>query len=201
MTRSPTLASDRVALQANVDEQEQSLTEEEEEIDGLRSDIENLNGQVTELTDRVNELQTDLDATLAAKAQAEEQLQATESALAELQQQVDGAQEQLRALLPEDVLAQLTAEQAVEPVAAEGEPVAAEGEPCAEGELRLKANLWRLKASQHKLPRRSKVSRLRSPARQRFLAWLRSQQGSRLSSSKAGKSPRSWTRRPLRLRP
>ena len=44
------LASDRVALQANVDEQEQSLTEEEEEIDGLRSDIENLNGQVTELT-------------------------------------------------------------------------------------------------------------------------------------------------------
>lgn len=129
------LTSQKLALEANVDEQSQSLAEAEEEIDGLHSDIENLNGQLAELTNRVNEQQIDLDTALSAKAQVEEQLQAREEELAGLKQQVDAARERLRAMLPEDVLARLAAKLQAEtasPAEAAADGAADEGQQAQE---------------------------------------------------------------------
>jgi chromosome segregation ATPase len=124
-----TLTSDKMALEANVGEQEQALTEAEEEIDGLRSDIENLNGQLGELSNRVAELQADLDNSLAGKADVEARLQASTDELAALKQEVGSAKEQLRSLLPGDVITRLVAQaQAEAAPAAEGDVVAAVAE-------------------------------------------------------------------------
>jgi predicted nucleic acid-binding Zn-ribbon protein len=129
-----TLTSDKMALEANVGEQEQALTEAEEEIDGLRSDIENLNGQLGELSNRVAELQADLDNSLAGKADVEARLQASTDELAALKQEVGSAKEQLRSLLPGDVITRLVAQARAEaaPAPEGGEAAADPGEQAQE---------------------------------------------------------------------
>ncbi len=97
----------RMALEADLGEKEQALEDLHNQVESLHSELEQLNAQIEQLQGQTAALQGELDTTLAAKASVEEQLVAREGELAELYQQIDSVGQQLRGVLPEDVLAQL----------------------------------------------------------------------------------------------
>lgn len=124
-------SADRMALEADLQEKVQTLEDQQTQIERLQSHQESLTLQIEQLTEQVTQLQAELDNTLAAKTQAEEQLQLREGELAELNQQIDSVAQQLTAVLPEDVLAQLGGGEDVEAEAA----LAVEGDEDAESDL------------------------------------------------------------------
>jgi predicted flap endonuclease-1-like 5' DNA nuclease len=103
------ISADRMALEADLQEKVQTLEDQQAQLDRLQSHQETLSLQIEQQTEQITELQTELDNTLAAKTQIEEQLQLREGELAELHQQVDSVAQQLRDVLPEELVAQLTA--------------------------------------------------------------------------------------------
>ncbi len=121
------ISADRMALEADLQEKVQTLEDQQAQIDRLQSHQETLSLQIEQQTEQLTELQAELDNTLAAKAQIEEQLQLREGELAELHQQVDSVAQQLRDVLPEELVAQLTAGDA-EAVELADETLAEEGD-------------------------------------------------------------------------
>lgn len=99
--------SARMALEADLGEKEQSLADLAGQVESLQAQSEQLNAQIEQIKEQTAELQVALDAALAARAAAEEQLVAREGELAELHQQIDSVGQELRAVLPEDLLAQV----------------------------------------------------------------------------------------------
>jgi chromosome segregation ATPase len=129
------VSADRMALEADLQEKVQTLEDQQTQLESLQSHAESLNAQIEQLTGQTMELQAELENTLAAKTQLEEQLQLREGELAELNQQIDSVGQQLRGVLPEDLVAELAAAGSEEP-AAEGEEPPVEGEePASEDEL------------------------------------------------------------------
>lgn len=122
-------SSARMALEADLNEKVQTLEDLQNQVESLEAESEGLNAQIEQLKEQTVALQGQLDAALAAKAAAEEQLVAREGELAELNQQIDSVSQQLRTVLPEDVLAQITAADAAAPdEEAPGEEMAEDGE-------------------------------------------------------------------------
>jgi len=119
-------SADRMAMEADLQEKVQTLEYQQMQVEQLQSHQESLSLQIEQLTEQATHLQAEVDSTLAAKAQVEEQLQAREGELAELNQQIDSVAQQLTAVLPEEVIAQLAPAEAPE-VAAEDEAPAEEG--------------------------------------------------------------------------
>ncbi len=103
-----TASSATMALEADLSEKVQTLEDLENQIESLQSQTEGLNAQIEQLNQRAAALQEELAATQAAKVAVEEQLLTREGELAELTQQIDSVGQQLRMVLPEDVMAQLT---------------------------------------------------------------------------------------------
>ena len=97
----------RMALEADLGEKEQSLEDLHSQVESLQAEFEGLSAQIEQIKEQTAVLQGELDAALAAKAAVEEQLVAREGELAELYQQIDSVGQQLRGVLPEDVLAQI----------------------------------------------------------------------------------------------
>lgn len=116
-----TAGAARVALEADLGEREQSLEDYQAQAESLESEVEALSAQVEQLKDQGAALQAELDAALAAKAAIEEQLRAREGELAELNQQVDSVSQQVLAVLPEDVAAQIGVAEEQAPAEAPGE--------------------------------------------------------------------------------
>lgn len=117
------VSAHRMGLEADLQEKLQTLEDQQTQLEHLQSQAETLNAQIEQLTEQTTQLQAELDGELAAKAQVEEQLQASLGELAELNQQIDSVGQQLRAVLPEDVMAELTPaepELQVEDLVAEG---------------------------------------------------------------------------------
>lgn len=106
------VSADRMALEADLQEKVQTLEDQQAQIDRLQSHQETLSLQIEQQTEQIIALQAELDSAQAAKAQVEEQLQLSEGELAELHQQVDSVAQQLRDVLPEEVIAQLTVDDA-----------------------------------------------------------------------------------------
>ncbi|MBE2234442.1 MAG: hypothetical protein IAE85_13200 [Anaerolinea sp.] len=119
-------SADRMAMEADLQEKVQTLEYQQMQVEQLQSHQESLSLQIEQLTEQATHLQAEVDSTLAAKAQVEEQLQAREGELAELNQQIDSVAQQLTAVLPEEVIAQLAPAEAPE-AAAEDEAPAEEG--------------------------------------------------------------------------
>lgn len=124
-------SADRMAMEADLQEKVQTLEDQQTQIEKLQSHQENLTLQIEELTGQVTQLQAELDSTLAAKTQAEEQLQLREGELAELNQQIDSVAQQLTDVLPEDVVAQLRGGEVEEIEAAPAD----DGDQGAEGDM------------------------------------------------------------------
>ena len=103
------ISADRMALEADLQEKVQTLEDQQAQIDRLQSHQETLSLQIEQQTEQLTELQAELDNTLAAKAEIEEQLHLREGELAELHQQVDSVAQQLRDVLPAELVAQLAA--------------------------------------------------------------------------------------------
>lgn len=101
------VSATRMAMEADLAEKQQSLEDLHTQVESLQSESEELSAQIEQLKEQIVALQGELDATLAGKAAAEEQLAAREGELAELYQQIDSVGQQLRVVLPEDVLAQI----------------------------------------------------------------------------------------------
>lgn len=118
-------SADRMALEADLQEKVQTLEDQQMQVERLQSHQESLALQIEQLTEQATQLQAEVDNTLAAKAQVEEQLQLREGELAELNQQIDSVAQQLTAVLPEEVVAQLAPAEAPE-AAVEGEAPAEE---------------------------------------------------------------------------
>jgi len=118
-------SADRMALEADLQEKVQTLEDQQMQVERLQSHQESLALQIEQLTEQATQLQAEVDNTLAAKAQVEEQLQVREGELAELNQQIDSVAQQLTAVLPEEVVAQLAPAEAPE-AAVEGEAPAEE---------------------------------------------------------------------------
>ncbi len=127
-------SSARVALEADLGEKEQSLEDLHTQVESLQSESEGLHAQIEQIKEQTVALQGELDVTLAAKAAAEEQLVAREGELAELYQQIDSVGQQLRMVLPDDVLARIVPADEEAPAAEMGE-VAPPEEAGEDGEI------------------------------------------------------------------
>ncbi len=127
-------SSARMALEADLGEKLQTLEDLQTQVESLQAESEGLNAQIEQLKEQAVALQGEIDAALAAKATAEEQLVAREGELAELYQQIDSVGQQLQTVLPEDVLAQIASADEEAPAEETGEAAPVE-EIGADGEI------------------------------------------------------------------
>ena len=87
--------SDRMALDADLQEKNQGLADFQAEVETLQTEREGLNAQIDELTAQGSTLQADLDAASASLTETQDQLAARENELAEIQLQIDSLCQQL----------------------------------------------------------------------------------------------------------